>query len=125
MMMDDIKRYGRLKSKALLEADVNLAWMKESVRGEFIDFVAKYSPIDDVLGWYVGSTDDPEHALFHNHGVSRAMGIWHIKQVPALQIAKELEVELLDLLDAKGGEGGGSDKTVYIYAYKITASTIE
>ena len=40
-------------------------------------------------------------------------------------MAREIEKELLEELNVKGGQGGGTDETTYVYAYKITANTIE
>jgi len=40
-------------------------------------------------------------------------------------MAREAEVELIDEMRTQGAGSGGSDKTEYVYAYKITQNTKE
>ena len=73
--------------------------------------------------YYVGITDDPERRLFVEHNVPQN-GDWVYKQSDSDESARAVENHFLDL-GCQGGPRGGSDDSTYVYAYKITADTVQ
>lgn len=75
-------------------------------------------------GWYAGITDDPERRLFTEHNVSKQVGAWIYHPCSTDGIAREVEQHFLDK-GCQGGPGGGDGTSKYVYAYKVTNSTVE
>jgi predicted GIY-YIG superfamily endonuclease len=74
--------------------------------------------------WYAGITDDPERRLFTEHNVSKQTGHWVYRKCSTDDIAREVEQHFLGK-GCKGGPGGGKRAAKYVYAYKVTNSTVE
>ena len=75
--------------------------------------------------WYVGIAADAQDRLFSDHNVSRKDDAWIYRTASTSTIARAVERYLLDTHGGKGGPGGGDDDTCMIYAYRITAYTVE
>lgn len=86
--------------------------------------IEKYLSKAGVKKWsevYVGIAEDPKDRLFSDHKVKQN-GVWIYCQANSSDCAREVEQELL-AKGAKGGPGGGSDNTIYVYAYKTEVYT--
>ena len=73
--------------------------------------------------WYCGIASDAESRLFDEHRVPRESPWIHVDCVND-EAARRAEEALLEL-DCKGGAGGGDEKSIYVYAYLITLTTIQ
>jgi len=74
--------------------------------------------------WYVGITADIEERVYGEHKVPRE-GHWRIhREADSAAISRAVEKAFLDA-GCKGGPGGGDDSAVWVYAYLITANTVE
>lgn len=73
---------------------------------------------------YVGIAEDARSRLFNDHKVLEKGDIWIYKPADSDDIARDAEKYLLDK-GMKGGPGGGSDKSTYVYSYKINEHTSE
>ncbi len=73
--------------------------------------------------WYCGITDDIERRLFDEHNVSRNSK-YNYRRCYVDSIARKVEKALIDR-GCEGGDGGGSNKTVYVYIYRMTPNTEE
>lgn len=76
------------------------------------------------FGWYVGISSDPKRRLFEDHNVDKQRGKWIWRKADSNAIARSAERYLLQM-GCEGGTGGGDKKSLYVYAYKITQSTVE
>jgi hypothetical protein len=74
--------------------------------------------------WYVGIATDAKQRLFVDHNVVENGGHWIYRSAGSEQVARDTEKYLLDTYNFRGGTGGG-DNPIYVYAYKITPSTLE
>lgn len=74
--------------------------------------------------WYSGIASDPRQRLFVDHNVTENPGFWIYHPCSTDGIAREVEQHFLGK-GCKGGPGGGDRTTKYVYAYKITNSTVE
>lgn len=74
--------------------------------------------------WYVGTAADPHKRLFNEHAVSEKSGRWIYIEADSVNDAQEAESFLLDL-GYDGRRGGGSDPTLFVYAYLKTGDTVE
>lgn len=74
--------------------------------------------------WYCGIASDPKERLFTDHNVAEKNSYWIYRNAVTEQNARDIEAHLIQLGFA-GGEGGGDYSTIYVYAYKITNSTVE
>jgi hypothetical protein len=92
-----------------------------SLSGE-IDAYIQQSGVPN-SGWYVGITSDVEQRLFGDHNVSRS-GVWIHGRCPNATEARALEAAY-HRAGCKGAGGGGDSNAVYLYAYVITATTVE
>ena len=72
--------------------------------------------------WYVGIASDVHQRLFGDHGVSKDQGVWIYRQAISSAVARSAEKAYL-AARCDGGSGGGDNSTVYVYAYRKTAST--
>ncbi|MCX6704603.1 MAG: hypothetical protein NTZ07_04145 [Candidatus Woesebacteria bacterium] len=75
--------------------------------------------------WYVGIASDPEKRLFTDHRVQREGGWWIYRECFSDSAARTVEDYFVNILGTKGDTGGGDTSSVYVYAYKITDSTVE
>ncbi len=75
-------------------------------------------------GWYVGIARDPRNRLFQDHNVTQHGGLWIYQNCGLSSAARRVEKHFLGK-GCKGGGSGGNYTTHFVYAYKITASTIE
>ncbi len=71
--------------------------------------------------WYCGITDDIERRLFDEHNVSKNSK-YNYRKCHVSNSARKVEKALLEK-GCAGGDGGGSDKSVYVYVYRITPNT--
>lgn len=74
--------------------------------------------------FYVGIAEDPRNRLFNQHNVNEDRGCWIMREGININHSRSAEKILINR-GMKGGDGGGSDKSVWVYCYKITNSTIE
>lgn len=78
----------------------------------------------DFSNWYAGIAADPRHRLFSDHNVTEHGGAWIYRDAITEAEARKAEDYLLSL-GCKGGDGGGDYRTRYVYAYRITPTTVE
>jgi predicted GIY-YIG superfamily endonuclease len=94
---------------------------------EVHDYIIKY--IKDNGGeftkWYVGIAEDVKDRLFTQHKVDEKNSLWVYSKADSADDARAVEKSIIDNYKTKGDTGGGSDKTKYVYAYKITNDTEE
>lgn len=100
-----------------------MAKTKQEIKSDIKEYVAKCGK--GSYGWYIGIAADAKKRLFNDHAVDEENGAWIYSQATSSTTAREIEVELIKELGAKGDQGGGSDDTTYVYAYQITSSTKE
>ena len=74
--------------------------------------------------WYVGIAEDPDNRLFTEHNVPRDNYWWIYRELATKEAAAEVEKFFLDK-GARGGGGGGTDKSVFAYAFVIGSNTKE
>ncbi|MYA62929.1 MAG: hypothetical protein F4X94_10210 [Dehalococcoidia bacterium] len=75
--------------------------------------------------WYVGITSDARERLFSGHKVRENGDAWIHRQAGTHQEARQIEGYFVNQLGTRGGPGGGSTASRSVYAYKITAHTVE
>lgn len=74
--------------------------------------------------WYVGVTSNPHIRLFQEHNVEVNNSWWVISKAINPEEARLVEKTLIEVNGMDGGSGGRDDKSVYVYAYKKTKTTI-
>jgi len=74
--------------------------------------------------WYVGITGDRDQRLFVEHNVDKN-GCWISCKTSSSDLSRAVEKYFINKQGTQGGTGGGDDDSVYVYAYKVTDSTIE
>jgi hypothetical protein len=79
--------------------------------------------------WYVGITADIDKRLFGDHNVLRngpngPRAIWIWREALTHLGARTVETAYHDV-GCAGGPGGGDRNSVFVYAYAITATTVE
>src|SRR5574344_179961 len=74
--------------------------------------------------WYCGIAADPEKRLFEEHNVPKKNHYWIYRKCENDTIAREIEKHFLDK-GCDGGDGGGDNHTIYVYAYKKSSVTKE
>ncbi|MCT4587257.1 MAG: hypothetical protein N4A71_05500 [Carboxylicivirga sp.] len=74
--------------------------------------------------YYAGIAEDAEDRLFSDHNVDKTNGYWIYWPASNDDIAREAEKMLL-AKGMKGGLGGGSQATKFVYCYRITSNTKE
>ncbi len=67
--------------------------------------------------WYCGIASDVDQRLFNDHNVPKEDSWWIKRNAENEQDARDTEEYLLSL-GFDGGEGGGENTTIHIYAYK-------
>lgn len=101
--------------------DTNKPKNKQNIINEVNEYIRKSLPYSS---WYVGIAKDASNRLFNDHNVSKANGYWIYRECENDTISREIEQYFLNM-GCKGGYGGGDYRSKYIYAYKITSTTIE
>lgn len=74
--------------------------------------------------WYVGIAANARTRLFNDHRVVENGGRWIYEEANSSDVARDAESRLHDL-GYSGDSGGGSDNTVFVYAYLKTSDTVE
>lgn len=74
--------------------------------------------------FYVGITNDIERRLFVEHNVKKD-NHWYIYQAAIDKSEAQTVEEYFINKGMKGDTGGGTDDSIYVYCYEITASTNE
>ena len=75
--------------------------------------------------WYAGIAADPCARLFVDHNVNEHTGdLWIHRNAGSEAAARAAERYLLGL-GCKGDDGGGDNRTQFVYAYLITSRTRE
>jgi hypothetical protein len=75
-------------------------------------------------GWYVGITSDVEERLFGYHRVPR-QNHWFIYRCAGNHNEARAIEAAYHKAGCKGGCGGGDYNSKFVYAYAITAGTLE
>ncbi len=73
---------------------------------------------------YVGIAEDVRGRLFNDHKVLEKGDIWIYRPADSDEVARDTEKNFI-AKGMKGGPGGGSDKSTYVYSYKINEHTSE
>lgn len=73
--------------------------------------------------WYVGITSDINERLFGYHQVPHHHW-WIYRRADNHHDARAIEAAFLEA-GCRGGSGGGDYTAVYVYAYLVTAQTVE
>ncbi len=73
--------------------------------------------------WYVGIAAHPRDRLFGEHKVDENRGAWIFRDAGSEPAARNIERGLL-ALGCRGGGGGGTFLTRYVYAYKVAPQTL-
>lgn len=96
---------------------------KQKIQDEIVAHINKEG--SGFKNWYVGITGDINERLFGYHKVPKE-NAWYIYQKASCsKDAREIENFIIDNYGTQGGCGGGNDDCCYIYAYRITTTTIE
>ncbi len=93
------------------------------IKQEIVSHMRKCEP--NTRNWYVGIAADPKERLFQDHNVSKEHGCWIYLDAGDHTTARAIEKEIINEYGTKGGDGGGDNRTRYVYAYKITSTTHE
>ena len=72
--------------------------------------------------WYAGIATDPRARLFVDHNVNERTDLWIYRDAGSEAAARAAERYLLGL-GCKGDEGGGDNRTRFVYAYLINTHT--
>lgn len=72
--------------------------------------------------WYCGVTSDIEDRLFGAHNVPKENHWFAFRQCISSDAARDVETAFLEH-GCDGGEGGGDNSAVYVYAYLKTSIT--
>ena len=86
--------------------------------------ILNYIGQDPKQNWYVGIATDPRSRLFHDHNVNETQGHWIYVPVESEQSARAIERYLLTTFPFRGGTGGGTNPR-YVYAYRMTWTTVQ
>jgi hypothetical protein len=73
--------------------------------------------------WYCGIAAAPRDRLFNDHNVAEKSW-WIYRDCGSDLIARQVE-SYFHRMGCLGGPGGGDRDTRFVYAYKITLSTVE
>jgi len=74
--------------------------------------------------WYCGIAAYPRDRLFTAHKVSEKNGWWIFRDCGTDTAARSIE-DYFHRMGCKGDGGGGDRNTRFVYAYKITMTTVE
>ena len=78
------------------------------------------SPYSD---WYVGIAKNPHIRLFQEHKVEMRNSWWIIRKAKNSEDARNVEKLIINTYGTDGDSGGGDEESVYVYAYKKSATT--
>src|SRR5947209_6922608 len=88
-----------------------------TIASQIKDYIAqgggKYSD------WYVGIAQDPKGRLFRDHNVDQNNSQWIYRLAGTRDAADRIEQYFTRQLGTSGNPGGGDDKTIWVYAYRI------
>ncbi len=73
--------------------------------------------------YYVGIAEDDEQRLFQDHGVDRTSNSWRSCLAKNHETARYAEIFFTEGKGTKGGPGGGSNRSLHVYIYRITSRT--
>jgi hypothetical protein len=74
--------------------------------------------------WYAGIASNPRTRLFSDHKVHEENDWWIIREATNESTARVAE-NSLHANGFDGAGGGGSKSTIYVYAYRKSAHTVE
>jgi hypothetical protein len=74
--------------------------------------------------WYCGIAADAEDRLFSDHNVPKKNAWWIRRNCGTDTAARRVEKHFL-AKGCDGGRGGGDSNTTWVYAYRITQTTVE
>lgn len=74
--------------------------------------------------WYCGIAAAPSERLFSDHNVDQEKGRWCWRNCGTDIAARQVEA-YFHKKGCEGGPSGGDRDTKYVYAYKITNTTVE
>jgi len=72
--------------------------------------------------WYAGITQDVDQRLFGAHNVPRNDAWWIHREALSSTDARRIEEALINW-GCDGGNGGGDNDAIFVYAYYKTSST--
>ncbi len=97
----------------------------EMVNSKIVSEILQYTGTDCTADWYVGIATDVKKRLFVDHNVPESGSAgWIYREANSERECRDTECYLLEHYRFKGDTGGG-DKPLYVYAYRITANTVE
>ena len=91
---------------------------------QIVSEIKNYVGYDSYRNWYAGIASDPRARLFNDHCVDEHNGLWVYDIALNEQHARSAENALLSS-GFDGGNGGGDNTTVWVYAYKKGSNTQE
>ena len=95
------------------------------VNSKIVSEILQYTGTDCTADWYVGIATDVKKRLFVDHNVPESGSAgWIYREANSERECRDTECYLLEHYRFKGDTGGG-DKPLYVYAYRITANTVE
>lgn len=100
--------------------------VKSNIKTQIIQAIEQYMNRSNgrYSDWYIGIAKTPRTRLFNDHNVSETFGTWIYRDAGTSTIAREIETHFL-MKGCKGGDGGGDCSTKFVYAYKITGTTVQ
>ena len=97
----------------------------EMSNSKIVSDILQYTGTERTSDWYVGIATDVKKRLFVEHNVlEKGSAGWIYRKADSERECRDTECYLLEHYRFKGDTGGG-DKPLYVYAYKITANTVE
>lgn len=97
----------------------------EMVNSKIVSEILQYTGTDCTADWYVGIATDVKKRLFVDHNVPESGSAgWIYREANSERECRDTECYLLEHYRFKGDTGGG-DEPLYVYAYRITANTVE
>jgi hypothetical protein len=94
----------------------------EQIIAELNAYMAKFGHPNHM--WYVGIAADPKQRLFVDHAVNEQYGAWAHFHAGDSETARGIE-NAYHAAGFDGGPGGGDWRTVFIYAYLKTTTTVQ
>lgn len=78
----------------------------------------------DFPNWYVGITAHPEGRLFNEHNVNKDDKCdWIYRRAVDVRVARRVEKYFVEKHGTQGGPGGGDDRSLFVYAYRVSSHT--
>ena len=79
---------------------------------------------EDFPNWYGGITANPKERLFDDHNVNEDdKNEWICERAESSQVAREVERYFIEKKGTQGGPGGGDDRSLFVYAYRVNSQT--